>query len=183
MDRSHGAISGYDGPCGAIDLGRRSLSPGPGRLSRCRRELVRGFCLCGVFRKEPARIGTVAPGRPARPRTQCRAGQQHYQQRPRACRQIPGARPVRNLRHDRQRPGVGHQCRRRTISRFILGGSWKSQSYLSTTPEALSPFDRSETNGFRCVRNIEALPVEALRPGQAHGSRFCEIQARVRRGV
>jgi eukaryotic-like serine/threonine-protein kinase len=29
--------------------------------------------------------------------------------------------------------------------RFILGGSWKSQSYLSTTPEALSPFDRSET--------------------------------------
>jgi eukaryotic-like serine/threonine-protein kinase len=49
-------------------------------------------------------------------------------------------------------------------SRFILGGSWKSQSYLSTTPEALSPFDRSETNGFRCVRNIEALPVEALNP-------------------
>jgi eukaryotic-like serine/threonine-protein kinase len=49
-------------------------------------------------------------------------------------------------------------------SRFILGGSWKSQSYLSTTPEALSPFDRSETNGFRCVRNIEALPVEALDP-------------------
>ena len=49
-------------------------------------------------------------------------------------------------------------------SRFILGGSWKSQSYLSTTPEALSPFDRSETNGFRCVRNIEALPVDALNP-------------------
>jgi eukaryotic-like serine/threonine-protein kinase len=48
--------------------------------------------------------------------------------------------------------------------RFILGGSWKSQSYLSTTPEALSPFDRSETNGFRCVRNTEALPVEALKP-------------------
>ena len=49
-------------------------------------------------------------------------------------------------------------------SRFILGGSWKSESYLSTTPEALSPFDRSETNGFRCVRNIEALPVAALDP-------------------
>jgi eukaryotic-like serine/threonine-protein kinase len=49
-------------------------------------------------------------------------------------------------------------------SRFILGGSWKSQSYLSTTPEALSPFDRSETNGFRCVRNIAALPVAALDP-------------------
>lgn len=49
-------------------------------------------------------------------------------------------------------------------SRFILGGSWKSESYLSTTPEALSPFDRSETNGFRCVRNFDALPVEALNP-------------------
>jgi serine/threonine protein kinase/dienelactone hydrolase len=48
--------------------------------------------------------------------------------------------------------------------RFIMGGSWKSQSYLSTTPEALSPFDRSETNGFRCVRNIDALPAEALNP-------------------
>jgi eukaryotic-like serine/threonine-protein kinase len=48
--------------------------------------------------------------------------------------------------------------------RFILGGSWKSQSYLSTTPEALSPFDRSETNGFRCVRNIAPLPAEALNP-------------------
>ena len=48
--------------------------------------------------------------------------------------------------------------------RFILGGSWKSQSYLATTPEALSPFDRSQTNGFRCVRNIDALPVEALNP-------------------
>jgi dienelactone hydrolase len=48
--------------------------------------------------------------------------------------------------------------------RFILGGSWKSESYLSTTPEALSPFDRSQTNGFRCVRNIDALPVEALNP-------------------
>jgi eukaryotic-like serine/threonine-protein kinase len=48
--------------------------------------------------------------------------------------------------------------------RFILGGSWKSESYLSTTPEALSPFDRSQTNGFRCVRNIESLPVDALSP-------------------
>jgi eukaryotic-like serine/threonine-protein kinase len=48
--------------------------------------------------------------------------------------------------------------------RFILGGSWRSQSYLSNTPEALSPFDRSETNGFRCVRNIASLPAEALNP-------------------
>jgi eukaryotic-like serine/threonine-protein kinase len=45
--------------------------------------------------------------------------------------------------------------------RFILGGSWKSQSYTYAEPEALSPFDRSGTNGFRCVRNIEPPPAEA----------------------
>ena len=48
--------------------------------------------------------------------------------------------------------------------RFILGGSWKSPSYMSFDPEALSPFDRSETNGFRCVRNTQPLPAEAGLP-------------------
>jgi serine/threonine protein kinase len=48
--------------------------------------------------------------------------------------------------------------------RFILGGSWKSQSYAYAEPEALSPFDRSGTNGFRCVRNIEPPPAEAAKP-------------------
>ena len=48
--------------------------------------------------------------------------------------------------------------------RFLLGGSWKSQSYLATDPEALPPFDRSDTNGFRCVKNIEPLPAEAANP-------------------
>jgi serine/threonine protein kinase/formylglycine-generating enzyme required for sulfatase activity len=47
---------------------------------------------------------------------------------------------------------------------FILGGSWKSQSYLYSNPEALSPFDRSGTNGFRCVRNIDALPPRSSDP-------------------
>jgi dienelactone hydrolase len=41
--------------------------------------------------------------------------------------------------------------------RFILGGSWRSPSYMYYTPEAASPFDRSETNGFRCVRNLAPL--------------------------
>jgi pimeloyl-ACP methyl ester carboxylesterase len=50
--------------------------------------------------------------------------------------------------------------------RFILGGSWKSPLYLSTNPEALSPFDRAEGNGFRCVRNLGALPEQAI--GQVH---------------
>jgi predicted Ser/Thr protein kinase len=48
--------------------------------------------------------------------------------------------------------------------RFILGGSWKSPSYLYTSPEALPPFDRSDTNGFRCVRNLGAVPAAATQP-------------------
>jgi formylglycine-generating enzyme required for sulfatase activity len=48
--------------------------------------------------------------------------------------------------------------------RFILGGSWKSPNYLYTSPEALSPFDRSDTNGFRCVRNLGAIPAAAASP-------------------
>ena len=48
--------------------------------------------------------------------------------------------------------------------RFILGGSWKSPNYLYTSPEALSPLDRSETNGFRCVQNFGELPAAAVQP-------------------
>lgn len=48
--------------------------------------------------------------------------------------------------------------------RFILGGSWKSPNYLYTSPEALSPFDRSDTNGFRCVRNLGTIPTAAAQP-------------------
>jgi eukaryotic-like serine/threonine-protein kinase len=51
-----------------------------------------------------------------------------------------------------------------TGSRFILGGSWRSPSYLYYDPETLSPFDRSEANGFRCVKNTSPLPVEATQP-------------------
>ena len=45
--------------------------------------------------------------------------------------------------------------------RFILGGSWRSPNYLYTSPEALSPYDRSDTNGFRCVKNLGPVPAEA----------------------
>jgi serine/threonine protein kinase/dienelactone hydrolase len=48
--------------------------------------------------------------------------------------------------------------------RFILGGSWKSPAYLYYDPEALSPFDRSEGNGFRCVKNTSPLPEAAVTP-------------------
>jgi eukaryotic-like serine/threonine-protein kinase len=50
--------------------------------------------------------------------------------------------------------------------RFIFGGSWKSPAYLYTDPEALSPFDRSDGNGFRCVRNLGTLPEKAVSPFQ-----------------
>jgi eukaryotic-like serine/threonine-protein kinase len=48
--------------------------------------------------------------------------------------------------------------------RFILGGSWKSLHYLYFDPEALPAFDRSEENGFRCVKNTAPLPEVALTP-------------------
>jgi len=49
-------------------------------------------------------------------------------------------------------------------TKFILGGAWKSQTYLYSEPEALSPFDRSPENGFRCVRNTAPLPAAVLSP-------------------
>ncbi len=48
--------------------------------------------------------------------------------------------------------------------RFILGGAWRTQTYQASDPEALPPFDRSEQNGFRCVRNSEPLPSNATAP-------------------
>jgi hypothetical protein len=56
--------------------------------------------------------------------------------------------------------------------RFILGGSWKSPAYLYTDPEALSPFDRAEGNGFRCVRNLGPLPENATQPYQGVARNF-----------
>jgi dienelactone hydrolase len=43
--------------------------------------------------------------------------------------------------------------------RYTLGRQASSYG-----PEALSPFDRSPLNGFRCVRNSEALPEDTLAP-------------------
>jgi serine/threonine protein kinase/dienelactone hydrolase len=51
--------------------------------------------------------------------------------------------------------------------KFILGGDWKSQTYMYSEPEALSPFDRSPENGFRCVRNIAPLSPADVRPVKA----------------
>ena len=44
---------------------------------------------------------------------------------------------------------------------FILGGAWNSQTYIYTEPELPSAWDRSPTNGVRCVRNT-APPTEEM---------------------
>ncbi|HXE30232.1 MAG TPA: bifunctional serine/threonine-protein kinase/formylglycine-generating enzyme family protein, partial [Terriglobales bacterium] len=48
--------------------------------------------------------------------------------------------------------------------RFILGGAWDSPNYLYYEGNAVGPFDRSAVNGFRCVRNLAAMPAAALQP-------------------
>lgn len=48
---------------------------------------------------------------------------------------------------------------------YILGGAWSGPSYLFFHPIVLSPFDRSPTNGFRCVYYLdsEGAPQDAAR--------------------
>ena len=40
-------------------------------------------------------------------------------------------------------------------SRFILGGGWNDPPYAFNDAFAQSPWDRSETNGVRCIRYVE----------------------------
>jgi tRNA A-37 threonylcarbamoyl transferase component Bud32/dienelactone hydrolase len=46
--------------------------------------------------------------------------------------------------------------------RYILGGSWNDERDMCMNPENLPPFDRSDVNGFRCMRSAAAIPQEAL---------------------
>jgi dienelactone hydrolase len=59
---------------------------------------------------------------------------------------------------------------------FILGGAWKSPTYLYSDPEALSPLDRSQTNGFRCVRNKTPLPPELTRSIKTMDRDFSKVK-------
>jgi serine/threonine protein kinase/dienelactone hydrolase len=43
--------------------------------------------------------------------------------------------------------------------RFILGGGWNDPAYAFNDAFAQSPFDRSETNGFRCVKYLDGVDV------------------------
>jgi cephalosporin-C deacetylase-like acetyl esterase len=49
--------------------------------------------------------------------------------------------------------------------RYILGGSWNEGRAYYVVPDALSPFDRSPANGFRCVKYpVRPLPGALTRP-------------------
>ena len=53
-----------------------------------------------------------------------------------------------------------------TGTHFILGGTWNSPTYLYDDLEALSAWDRSPTNGVRCVRNITPVPESLTTPSR-----------------
>jgi eukaryotic-like serine/threonine-protein kinase len=60
--------------------------------------------------------------------------------------------------------------------RFILGGAWRTQTYQAYDPEALLPLDRSELNGFRCVRNRAPLPTGATAPLVGYARDFAKAK-------
>jgi serine/threonine protein kinase/formylglycine-generating enzyme required for sulfatase activity/dienelactone hydrolase len=43
-------------------------------------------------------------------------------------------------------------------NRFILGGSWVDPSYMLERGQTASPWDRSSTNGFRCMKYLKPNP-------------------------
>jgi formylglycine-generating enzyme required for sulfatase activity/cephalosporin-C deacetylase-like acetyl esterase/predicted Ser/Thr protein kinase len=49
--------------------------------------------------------------------------------------------------------------------RYLMGGAWDSPSYMFSIPFALSPSDRSASNGFRCIKSLSrAVPEAAMKP-------------------
>jgi dienelactone hydrolase len=48
--------------------------------------------------------------------------------------------------------------------RYILGGGWNDAGDTCMNPENQPPFDRSDVNGFRCIRSVAAVPETALAP-------------------
>jgi dienelactone hydrolase len=45
--------------------------------------------------------------------------------------------------------------------RFVLGGAWDDATYTFQFPLNRDPFDRSPSNGFRCMRSVEGTPPSA----------------------
>lgn len=48
--------------------------------------------------------------------------------------------------------------------RYILGGAWNEPGDSCMNPEYVPPFDRSEVNGFRCIRTVAPVPEAAHLP-------------------
>lgn len=48
--------------------------------------------------------------------------------------------------------------------RWVLGGAWSDADYMFTVPYHLPPWDRSEQNGFRLVRYVDAVADEVAAP-------------------
>ena len=49
--------------------------------------------------------------------------------------------------------------------RYLMGGAWNSPSYSFSDPFALSPSDRSASNGFRCIKSLSAAVSDmAMKP-------------------
>ncbi len=46
--------------------------------------------------------------------------------------------------------------------RYILGGAWDEPEYKFVIPAAFNPFDRSTTNGFRCVKYVSETTVPEM---------------------
>lgn len=46
--------------------------------------------------------------------------------------------------------------------KFILGGGWDDPAYAFNDDYAQSPWDRSATNGFRCIREVETSRVDSV---------------------
>jgi formylglycine-generating enzyme required for sulfatase activity/dienelactone hydrolase/predicted Ser/Thr protein kinase len=56
-------------------------------------------------------------------------------------------------------------------TRYILGGAWNDPDYTFLYSDFRSPFDRSETNGFRCIKDVDAPSPAALSAAIAPPSR------------
>ena len=73
--------------------------------------------------------------------------------------------------------------------RYILGGSWNDSSYLFTYGIAESPWDRSETNGFRVIQNmgdneeLVELSLAVARPEQESITPLSEQEFEIYRGI
>ena len=46
--------------------------------------------------------------------------------------------------------------------RYLLGGAWDDPPYSFYVPFARSPFDRSASNGFRCIKNLSVVVPEIV---------------------